>query len=109
MDFRRIEEEHPELASLVPFSAEWYRGWRKAHLAKYPDCDRATRANLDSFVADAEAREAELAALDAGRFGTCQHPVKLDSYGLPAATCGAPAMEYRPDREFLRYVCHDHR
>lgn len=41
--------------------------------------------------------------------GFCQHPTELDEYGLPAATCSAPAVEYRPDRLFVRYVCADHR
>lgn len=41
--------------------------------------------------------------------GFCQYPTKLTQYGLPAATCNAPAVEYRPDRMFVRYVCTDHR
>lgn len=57
MGYQDINEKHPELQDLEPFSAEWYRQWRKAHLAMYPDCDQITRDNLDSFVAEAEARE----------------------------------------------------
>lgn len=41
--------------------------------------------------------------------GYCQHPTVLDRYGNPTATCGAPAVEYRPTRELVRYVCADHR
>ncbi|WP_181871677.1 hypothetical protein [Sphaerisporangium album] len=40
--------------------------------------------------------------------GFCQHPTCLTRYGLPAATCGAPAVEFRPDRLYVRYVCADH-
>jgi hypothetical protein len=41
--------------------------------------------------------------------GYCQHPTELDKYGLPIATCDKPAVEYRPDRLFVRYVCTSHR
>ncbi len=41
--------------------------------------------------------------------GYCQHATKLDKYGLPAATCNAPAVEYRPERMFVRFVCAEHR
>ena len=58
MGYQEINERHPELNDLDPFSAEWYRQWRKAHLAMYPDCDQKTRLNLDDMVAQAEAREA---------------------------------------------------
>jgi hypothetical protein len=37
--------------------------------------------------------------------GFCQHPTELNDFGLPVTTCGAPAVEYRPDRMFVRYVC----
>ena len=58
MGFQEINQRHPELRDLDPFSVEWYRQWRKAHLAMFPNCDRITRDNLDTFVAEAEAREA---------------------------------------------------
>ncbi len=57
MNYQDINRQHPELEDLEPFSAEWYRQWRKAHLATYPNCDRVTRDNLDVMVAEAEARE----------------------------------------------------
>jgi hypothetical protein len=57
VDYRRIEALHPELKGLVPYSAEWYRAWRAAHLAMFPGCDKATRLNLDMFVEDAERAE----------------------------------------------------
>lgn len=41
--------------------------------------------------------------------GFCQFPTSVDGYGLPAATCGANAVEHRPDRVFVRFVCADHR
>jgi hypothetical protein len=41
--------------------------------------------------------------------GYCQYPTRLNAYGLPVATCGAVAVEYRPDRVFVRYVCAGHR
>lgn len=59
MGYQEIEEEHPELRRFETFSAAWYRAWRDAHLAKYPNSDRRTRLNLDSFVQEAEAREKE--------------------------------------------------
>lgn len=58
MDYRKINAQHPELEDLVPHSADWYRAWRKAHLEMFPDCDLATRKNLDMFVEQAEEREA---------------------------------------------------
>lgn len=39
----------------------------------------------------------------------CQHPTELNEYGLPKATCGADAVEHRPDRLFVRNVCADHK
>lgn len=57
MGYQEIEAEHPELRELVTYSAAWHRARRAAHLAKYPNSDRATRLNLDSFVQEAEARE----------------------------------------------------
>lgn len=57
MDYQKIEAKHPELRGLDPFSAEWYRAFRTAHLAMYPDCDAVSRDNLNDFVAEAEARE----------------------------------------------------
>lgn len=59
MGYQEIEEEHPELRGFETFSAAWHRARRAAHLAKYPNSDRATRLNLDSFVQEAEAREKE--------------------------------------------------
>lgn len=56
--YRRTEFEYPELRALSTFSADWYRLWRELHLARYPDADVATRANLDMFVSMAEEREA---------------------------------------------------
>jgi hypothetical protein len=41
--------------------------------------------------------------------GACQHPTALNTYGLPAETCGAPTVEHRPDRLLVRNVCVDHR
>ncbi len=41
--------------------------------------------------------------------GYCQYPAAFDRYGMTAATCGAPAVAYRPDRMFVRYVCACHR
>ncbi|MET7336012.1 hypothetical protein [Nonomuraea sp. NPDC005650] len=38
----------------------------------------------------------------------CQYATKLNQYGLPAENCGAPSVEYRPDRLIVRYVCADH-
>lgn len=61
MSYQDINRHHPELEDLELFSAEWYRQWRKAHLAMFPNCDRITRDNLDTFVAEAEAREAAAA------------------------------------------------
>jgi hypothetical protein len=66
MNYQEINARHPELAELEPFSADWYRGWRKAHLVMYPDCDQITRDNLNQFVAEAEEREAQKEA-DHGR------------------------------------------
>ncbi|MCY0926275.1 hypothetical protein OTB20_08650 [Streptomyces sp. H27-H1] len=40
--------------------------------------------------------------------GACQHPTELNRYGLPSRVCGADAVEHRPDRLFVRYVCADH-
>jgi len=41
--------------------------------------------------------------------GYCQMATELDRYGNAVATCDAPAVEFRPDRMFVRYVCADHR
>lgn len=59
VSYQEINKLHPELEDLAVFSAEWYRQWRTAHLAMFPNSDRATRANLDDMVAEAEAREAD--------------------------------------------------
>lgn len=59
MSYQEINQRHPELEDLEVFSAEWYRQWRKAHLAMYPHSDQATRVNHDDMVAAAEAREAD--------------------------------------------------
>jgi hypothetical protein len=56
--YHRDIAEFPELADIVPFSADWYRRWRDLRLAKYPDVDQGTRDNLDMFVEQAEKREA---------------------------------------------------
>lgn len=56
--YKRIEWEYPHLRDLTTFSAEWYRAYRTAHLAKYPDVDLSSRLNLDMFVSLAEEREA---------------------------------------------------
>lgn len=40
---------------------------------------------------------------------TCQYPIELNQYGMPVKSCGADAVEHRPDRVFVRYVCTDHR
>lgn len=39
----------------------------------------------------------------------CQYPTELNQYGLPAATCGADAVEHRPDRLYVRNVCANHK
>jgi hypothetical protein len=41
--------------------------------------------------------------------GFCQYPTELDRYGMPASTCGAPAVEHRPDCAVVRFICRDHR
>lgn len=40
-----------------PTSAEWHRGHRDAHMAKYPNLDDASKAALDQLVAFAEREE----------------------------------------------------
>jgi hypothetical protein len=59
VSYQEINKRHPELEELEVFSAEWYRQWRTAHLAMYPNVDQVTRDNLDDMVAAAEAREAD--------------------------------------------------
>lgn len=44
-----------------PFTAEWYRQWKKEHLARYPDLPRQSPtsiANIDAAIAEAVEREA---------------------------------------------------
>lgn len=36
---------------------------------------------------------------------TCQTPTALNEYGMPTASCGAPASIHRPDRMFVRFLC----
>jgi hypothetical protein len=56
--YRRTEAEFPELAEHATFSTAWYMAWRDLHLARYPEADAATRANLDMFVSMAQERAA---------------------------------------------------
>lgn len=41
--------------------------------------------------------------------GYCQYATELDRYGNAVSTCDAHAVEFRPDRMFVRFVCVDHR
>lgn len=57
MSIQELRARHPELENITPFTVEWHRVHRDAHLRMFPDSDQATRDNLDDFVKWAEERE----------------------------------------------------